>query len=101
MRQERQQNIRKAKKKKKKAKKMAKKVLKKMIKKEQAKYTHSIYYEVPHHYHNFWATTLVINFILRISEILLISMVRTIPNGLTICKCTSTGLTLLSGKLWL
>jgi hypothetical protein len=53
MRQERQQNIRKAKKKKKKAKKMAKKVLKKMIKKEQAKYTHSIYYEVPHHYTQF------------------------------------------------
>jgi hypothetical protein len=37
-------------KKKKKAKKMAKKLLKKMIKKEQAKYTHSGFYEVPHNY---------------------------------------------------
>jgi hypothetical protein len=37
-------------KKKKKAKKMAKKLLKKMIKKEQAKYTHSSFYEVPHNY---------------------------------------------------
>jgi hypothetical protein len=34
-------------KRKKKAKKMAKKLLKKMIKKEQAKYTHSSFYEVP------------------------------------------------------
>jgi hypothetical protein len=34
----------------KKAKKMAKKLLKKMIKKEQAKYTHSGFYEVPHNY---------------------------------------------------
>jgi hypothetical protein len=32
------------------AKKMAKKLLKKMIKKEQAKYTHSGFYEVPHNY---------------------------------------------------
>jgi hypothetical protein len=32
---------------------MAKKLLKKMIKKEQAKYTHSVYYEVPHHYTQF------------------------------------------------
>jgi L-amino acid N-acyltransferase YncA len=39
--------------KKKKARKMAKKLLKKMIKKEQAKYTHSGYYEVPHHYTQF------------------------------------------------
>jgi hypothetical protein len=37
-------------KKKKKAKNMAKELLKKMIKKEQAKYTHSGYYEVPHNY---------------------------------------------------
>jgi hypothetical protein len=37
-------------KKKKKAKKMAKKLLKKMIKKEQAKYTHSDFYEVPQNY---------------------------------------------------
>jgi hypothetical protein len=37
-------------KKKKKAKKMAKKLLKKIIKKEQAKYTHSGFYEVPHNY---------------------------------------------------
>jgi hypothetical protein len=37
-------------KKKKKAKKMAKKLLKKMINKEQAKYTHSGFYEVPHNY---------------------------------------------------
>jgi hypothetical protein len=37
-------------KKKKKAKNMAKKLLKKMIKKEQAKYTHSGFYEVPHNY---------------------------------------------------
>jgi hypothetical protein len=37
-------------KKKKKARKMAKKLLKKMIKKEQAKYTHSGFYEVPHNY---------------------------------------------------
>jgi hypothetical protein len=37
-------------KKKKKAKKMAKKLLKKVIKKEQAKYTHSGFYEVPHNY---------------------------------------------------
>jgi hypothetical protein len=37
-------------KKKKNAKKMAKKLLKKMIKKEQAKYTHSGFYEVPHNY---------------------------------------------------
>jgi hypothetical protein len=29
---------------------MAKKLLKKMIKKEQAKYTHSGFYEVPHNY---------------------------------------------------
>jgi hypothetical protein len=36
--------------KKKKAKKLAKKLLKKMIKNEQAKYTHSGYYEVPHNY---------------------------------------------------
>jgi hypothetical protein len=35
------------------AKKMAKKLLKKMIKKEQAKYTHSVYYEVPHHHTQF------------------------------------------------
>jgi hypothetical protein len=41
---------RKAKKKKQKAKKMAKKLLKKMVKKEQAKYTHSGFYEVPHNY---------------------------------------------------
>jgi hypothetical protein len=34
----------------KKAKKMSKKLLKKMIKKEQAKYTHSGFYEVPHNY---------------------------------------------------
>jgi hypothetical protein len=40
-------------KKKKKAKKMAKKLLKKKIKKEQAKYTHSGYYEVPHNYAQF------------------------------------------------
>jgi hypothetical protein len=40
-------------KKKKKTKKMAKKLLKKMIKKEQAKYTQSIFYEVPHHYTQF------------------------------------------------
>jgi hypothetical protein len=32
---------------------MAKKLLKKMIKKEQAKYTHSGYYEVPHNYAQF------------------------------------------------
>jgi hypothetical protein len=37
-------------KKKKKANKMAKKLLKKMIKKEQAKYTHSGFYEVLHNY---------------------------------------------------
>jgi hypothetical protein len=37
-------------KKKKKAKKMAKKLLKKMINKEQAKYTYSGFYEVPHKY---------------------------------------------------
>jgi hypothetical protein len=37
-------------KKKRKAKKMGKKLLKKMIKKEQAKYTHSDFYEVPHNY---------------------------------------------------
>jgi hypothetical protein len=37
-------------KRKKKAKKMAKKLLKKMIKKEQARYTHSGFYEVPHNY---------------------------------------------------
>jgi hypothetical protein len=42
-------NKRKAKKKKK-AVKMAKKLLMKMIKKEQAKYTHSGFYEVPHNY---------------------------------------------------
>jgi hypothetical protein len=35
---------------KKEAKKMAKKLLEKMIKKEQAKYTHSGFYEVPHNY---------------------------------------------------
>jgi hypothetical protein len=40
-------------KKKKKAKKMAKKLLKMMIKKEQAKYTHSGFYEVPHNYAQF------------------------------------------------
>jgi hypothetical protein len=40
-------------KKKKKAKKIVKKLLKKMIKKEQAKYTHSGYYEVPHNYAQF------------------------------------------------
>jgi hypothetical protein len=40
-------------KKKKKAKKMAEKLLKKMIKKEQAKYTHSGFYEVPHNYAQF------------------------------------------------
>jgi hypothetical protein len=33
-----------------KKKKKAKKLLKKMIKKEQAKYTHSGFYEVPHNY---------------------------------------------------
>jgi hypothetical protein len=44
---------RKSKKKNKKAKKMAKKLLKKMIKKEQAKYTHSGFYEVPHNYAQF------------------------------------------------
>jgi hypothetical protein len=38
---------------------MAKKLLKKKIKKEQAKYTHSGYYEVPHHYAQFRATTLM------------------------------------------
>jgi hypothetical protein len=37
-------------KKKKKAKKMTKKLLKKMIKKDQATYTHSDFYEVPHNY---------------------------------------------------
>jgi hypothetical protein len=40
-------------KKKKNAKKMTKKLPKKMIKKEQAKYTHSGYYEVPHNYSQF------------------------------------------------
>jgi hypothetical protein len=40
-------------KKKKKAKKLAKKLLKKMIKKEKAKYTHSGFYKVPHHYTQF------------------------------------------------
>jgi hypothetical protein len=46
---------RKAAKKRRKAKKKKKamKLLKKMIKKEQAKYTHSGYYEVPHHYTQF------------------------------------------------
>jgi hypothetical protein len=34
-------------------------------------------------------------------ESLLISMGRTIPNGLMICKCTFTGFTLLFGRLWL
>jgi hypothetical protein len=50
-------NRRKAKKKKK-AKKMAKKLLEKMIKKEQAKYTHSGFYEVPHNYAQILGTTL-------------------------------------------
>jgi hypothetical protein len=36
-----------------KKKKKAKKLLKKMIKKEQAKYTHSGFYEVPHNYAQF------------------------------------------------
>jgi hypothetical protein len=36
-----------------KRKKEAKKLLKKMIKKEQAKYTHSGFYEVPHNYAQF------------------------------------------------
>jgi hypothetical protein len=42
-----------AKKRRKAKKKKAKKLLKKMIKKEQAKYTHSGYYEVPHNYAQF------------------------------------------------
>jgi hypothetical protein len=89
-------------KKKKKAKKFAKKLLKKMIKKEQAKYTHSSYYEVPPTTtHNFWATTLTKSSIPCIWESLLISMGRTIPNGLMICKCTFTSFILLFGRLWL
>jgi hypothetical protein len=71
-------------KKKKKAKKMAKKILKKMIKKEQAKYTHSGFYEVPHNYAQILGTTLTKRFVPCIWESLLISMGRTIPNELMI-----------------
>jgi hypothetical protein len=88
--------------KKKKAKKMAKKLLKKMIKKEQAKYTHFGYYEVPRHYTQFLSNNSKEKFYSEyIWESLLISMGKTIPNGLMICKCTSTGFTLLFGRLWL
>jgi hypothetical protein len=50
---EKRRKGKKKKKKKKKEKKLAKKLLKKMIKKEQSKYTHSSFYEVPHHYTQF------------------------------------------------
>jgi hypothetical protein len=88
-------------KKKKKAKKMAKKLLKKMIKKEQAKYTHSGFYEVPQNYGQIPVNNSTTNSIPCIWESLLISMGRIIPNGLMICKCTSTAFTLLFGRLWL
>jgi hypothetical protein len=88
-------------KKKKKAKKLAKKLLKKMIKKEQAKYTHSATMKCPTTTHNFRATTLTKSCIPCIWENLLISMGRTIPNGLMICKCIFTGFTPLFGRLWL
>jgi hypothetical protein len=88
-------------KRKKKAKKMAKKLLKKMIKKEQAKYTHSGFHEVPHNYAQFLGNHSNKKFYSVHLESLLISMGRTIPNGLMICKCTFTGFTLLFGRLWL
>jgi hypothetical protein len=86
-------------KKEKKAKKIAKKLLKKMIKKEQVKYTHSGFYEEPPTTHKFRATTLTKSSIPCIWESLLISMGRTIPNGLMICKCTFTGFTLFLWKI--
>jgi hypothetical protein len=75
-------------KKKKKAKKMAKKLLKKMIKKEQAKYTHSGFYEVPHNYAQIPGNNSNDKFCSVHWESLLIYMGRTIPNGLMTCKCT-------------
>jgi hypothetical protein len=88
-------------KRKKQAKKMAKNLLKKMIKKEQAKYSHSGYHEVPHNYAQFPGNHPNENSILCIWKSLLISMGRTIPNGLMICTCTFTGFTPLFGRLWL
>jgi hypothetical protein len=88
---------RKAAKKRRKAKK--KKKAKKLLKKEQANYTHSGYYEVPHNYTQFRATILTKNSTPYIWETLPIFMGKTISNGLMICKCTFTGFTLLFGKL--
>jgi hypothetical protein len=79
---------------------MAKKLRKKMIKKEQAKYTHSSFYEVPHNYGQIPGNNSNDKFY-SVWESLLISMGRIIPNGLMICKCTFTGFTLLFGRLWL
>jgi hypothetical protein len=82
-------------KKKKKAKKMAKKLLKKMIKKEQAKYTHSGYYEVPHNYAQILGNN---------SNDKFYSVHLGKPphfDGKDYPKCTFTGFTLLFGRLWL
>jgi hypothetical protein len=78
-----------------------KKLLKKMIKKEQAKYTHSGSYEVPHNYGQIPGNNSNDKFYSVLWESLLISMGRTIPNGLMTCNCTFTGFTLLFGRLWL
>jgi hypothetical protein len=90
-----------AKKRRKEEEKKAKKLLMKMIKKEQASTLISASTKCPTITHNFRGTTLTINFIPCIWESLLISMGKTIPNGLMICKCTFTGFTLLFGRLWL
>jgi hypothetical protein len=88
-------------KKKKKAKKMAKKLLKKMIKKDKSSTLTPTTMKCPTTTHNFRATTLTKSSIACIWESLPISMGRTIPNGLMICKCTFMGFTLLFGRLWL
>jgi hypothetical protein len=74
---------------------MAKKLLKKMIKKEQAKYTHSGYYEVPHNYAQIPGNN---------SNDKFYSVHLGKPphfDGKDYLKCTFTGFTLLFGRLWL
>jgi hypothetical protein len=88
-------------KKKKKAKEMAKKLLKKMIKKEQAKYTHSGFYEVPHNYAQIPSNNSNDKFYSMHLGKPPHFVGRTILNGLMTCKCTFTGFTLLFGRLWL
>jgi uncharacterized protein YegJ (DUF2314 family) len=87
--------------KKKKAKKMAKKLLKKMIKKEQGKYSHSGFYEVPHNYEQIPGNNSNDKFYsVHLGKPPHFNG-KDYPKWSYVCKCTSTGFTLLFGRLWL